>query len=99
MSVKEQPMYSIVCDHDGCEYDTFDCNGEFAGWADHGQARDDWVNGDLQVIVIDGQEHHYCDAHRVPQCSECEGPGQPLDVHDEGFCETCAAEDEAVAAR
>lgn len=95
MSFVEVKMFKIVCDHEGCEFDTFDCNGEFSAWGDHGQVLDDWVNGFLQVITIDGQEYHYCDEHRVPQCSECDEPGQPLDVHDEGFCAKCAAKDES----
>lgn len=91
MSMTPKLYWIVQCDFDGCTYDTFDCNGEFSAWGDAGTAQDDWVNGDNQVIKIDGGLVFRCDEHRMVQCSECDAPGDP--EHPDGFCAACQAED------
>jgi hypothetical protein len=69
MSVHSVPGYEIRCDWPDCDIRTFDVNGEFAFWADVGQAEDDWNNGD--GITDHKRGKHYCPNHAAKVCAEC----------------------------
>lgn len=85
MSIREQPMYSVHCDHDGCTYTTRDYS-EFSGWADKGYAEEEWDNADNQIVRNGAQVSHYCYEHRRPICDECQAQG-PTD--DDNLCPDC----------
>lgn len=91
MSIESKPYFWIKCDREGCEATTEDMGSDFAAWSDAGQAEDEWGEY-AQCIEIDGEVRHYCDEHRVPQCSECDAPGNP--DHPDEFCAECAKADE-----
>lgn len=58
MSIKEVPMYRVVCDEDGCDASPQDSTDYFA-WANPGSAIDDAVSADW--AVRDGL--HLCEDH------------------------------------
>lgn len=85
MSIEKVDMFKVVCDEPGCGVETFDLGGEFAAWADHGQAIDDWVNGNGQHV----EGATYCPAHAKPVCEDCDLIVESLNGDEQ--CSDCAA--------
>lgn len=69
MSIREVTYYFIQCDHPDCTYKTGDTNSDYSAWSDRDGAETDWEYADLQSTA-DGK--HYCDAHRKPECADCD---------------------------
>lgn len=89
MTIREIPMYQVVCDHGGCDYYTA-MDGEFYAWAEESQALDEWVESE-NVQTPDGR--HFCREH-IPDdhcpvlngahdmadrsCTECDYEAEPV---------------------
>ena len=85
MSVREVTYYQVVCDHPGCTVATGDDGGPHSAWSSRDDAVWDWTCGDHQTV----DDRHYCEAHRVPECCECDATDSLVE-HDDGdhYCPT-----------
>lgn len=91
MSIKPVTYYMVECDEPGCGRTTSDLSCEYAAWADHGQAADDWTSCD-GIVLDDGTA--YCDEHsRDKVCDHCSEYGETeADADGDRICAECKAE-------
>lgn len=91
MSVKEVPMYVVVCDEPDCNARTSG-DQEFAGFGDGGAACDQAVDAEWDIYPTG--ELDYCERHRKPRCCGCNERGPDLWEMKSGEheCGECRAE-------
>lgn len=73
MTIRPQTFYDIACDEPGCKITTAELGGDYSAWAAAGDAEEQWIDYDHQRVTLpDGTRQHYCDAHRKPECDNCD---------------------------